>query len=252
MKKFFATLLLTAATLTAPAQAASLHEHPTVAVLPYVNKAAVSKEISAPQASVVSEFVQEQLIDSHRFTLLEREQIKAVLSEIALQFGGSVNENTIVQIGNLSGASFLIAGSITGLSTKESNLSYDHSLKGGAGFNKMTVVANVTMRFIDVETGEIVIAASGVGESARTNAEFTLKRTSEDNYETTSIDESGMETPMEDTDVSVMTQTLKIGSHSFSLVQVQNALYKAVVDAIYNKNFGLLAKMDGRAKRRKV
>ena len=125
-------------------------------------------------------------------------------------------------------------------------------MKGGGNFNKMTVVANVTMRFIDVETGQIVMVASGTGESARTNAEFTLKRKTEEDYETTTTDESGIEMPMEGTDVSTSTQTLKIGGMDFSLVQVRNAFYWAVEDMIYNKKFGLLAKLDGTAKRRKV
>ena len=43
-----------------------------------------------------------------------------------------------------------------------------------------------------------------------------------------------------------------IGTQAFSQVQVRNALYKAVGDLIYNKNYGIIAKMNGKAKRRKV
>ena len=232
--------------------AASIFDYPTVAVLPYINKAAVSQGLSVKDASIVSDIVLEKLVDSGRFKVVERERLKETLNEIAVQISGVVNENTIVQIGNMSGASFLIAGSITGLSTKKSGLNYSHSEKGGAGFNKMTVVANVTMRFIDVQTGEIVMVASGTGESARTNAEFSLKRKVEDDYETTAVDESGLETPSEEKDVNIATQTLTIGSDTFSLVQVRNAFYWAVEDMIYNKTYGLLAKLDGHAKRRKV
>ena len=77
------------------------------------------------------------------------------------------------------------------------------------------------------------MVASGTGESARTNAEFTLKRSIEEDYSTS-------------------TQTLRIGGTDFSLVQVRNAFYWAVEDMIYNKKFGLLAKLDGTAKRRKI
>lgn len=245
-------LSMVALTISTPARAASLLDQPTVAVLPYVNKAAVSKGLSVKDASIISDIVIEKLVDSERFTVVERERTKEVLNEIAFQLGGVVNENTVTMIGNHLGASYLIAGSITGLSTKKSGISYDHSEKGGAGFNKLTVVANVTMRFIDVETGQIVMVASGTGESARTNAEFTLKRKIEEDYETTVTDDSGLDTVSDEKQVSTSTQTLKIGSDSFSLVQVRNAFYWAVEDMIYNKNFGLLAKLDGRAKRRKV
>ena len=208
--------------------------------------------MSVQDASIVSDIVIEKLVDTQRFTVVERERTREVLNEIALQLGGVINENTVVQIGNQLGASYLIAGSITGLSTKKSGLSYSHSEKGGAGFNKMTVVANVTMRFIDVETGQIVMVASGTGESARTNAEFSLKRKIEEDYETTTTDDSGIEMTSDEKEVTTSTQTLKIGSDTFSLVQVRNAFYWAVEDMIYNKNFGLLSKLDGTAKRRKV
>lgn len=253
MKKFLAIITAAVALIiSAGAQAASLHDYPTVAVLPYVNKAAVSAELSIADASIVSDIVLEKLVDSGRFTVVERERMKEVLNEIAFQLGGVVNENTVVQIGNQLGASYLIAGSITGLSTKKSGLSYDHSLKGGGSFNKMTVVANVTMRFIDVETGQIVLVASGTGESARTNAEFTLKQRTAEDYETTTTDDSGIEIPTEGTGTGTLTQTLKIGGMDFSLVQVRNAFYWAVEDMIYSKKFGLLSKLDGTAKRRKV
>lgn len=256
MKKFFLSIpfLICLVTLGffSTARAASVYDHPTVAVLPYVNKAAVSKGLSIKDASIISDIVLEKLVDSGRFTVVERERLKEVLNEIAMQISGVVNENTIIQIGNMSGASFLIAGSITGLSTKKSGLSYEHSEKGGAGFNKMTVVANVTMRFIDVETGQIVMVASGTGQSARTNAEFTLKRKIEEDYETTVSDDSGAESISDEKDVRTSTQTLKIGSDNFTLVQVRNAFYWAVEDMIYNKTYGLLAKLDGKAKRRKV
>lgn len=253
MKKFFVVVLMVSIVIiSVSAHAASLHDYPTVGILPYVNKAAISAELSIADASIVSDIVLEKLVDSGRFTVVERERTKEVLNEIAFQLGGVVNENTIVQIGNQLGASYLVAGSITGLSTKKSGIGYEHSMKGGGNFNKMTVVANVTMRFIDVETGQIVMVASGTGESARTNAEFTLKRKTEEDYETTTTDESGIEMPMEGTDVSTSTQTLKIGGMDFSLVQVRNAFYWAVEDMIYNKKFGLLAKLDGTAKRKKV
>lgn len=253
MKKLL-TIFLTVGLLiiSITVQAASLHDYPTVGILPYVNKAAVSAELSIADASIISDIVLEKLVDSGRFKVVERERTKEVLNEIAFQLGGVVSENTIVQIGNQLGASYLVAGSITGLSTKKSGISYEHSMKGGGNFNKMTVVANVTMRFIDVETGQIVMVASGTGESARTNAEFTLKRKTEEEYETTTTDESGIEMPTEGTDISTLTQTLKIGGMDFSLVQVRNAFYWAVEDMIYNKKFGLLAKLDGTAKRRKV
>ena len=256
MKKFFMAICAAGILIMTSAQASSLHEVPAVMVLTYIDKSADFRpddNLSKPgNISMISEFVEEFLRDTDRFRPVERERLKSVYAEFARQLGGTVSEDTIKQAGNHLGASYLVAGSVTGLSTKKSGVDYDHSAAGGGKFNKMTVVANVTMRFIDIETGEIVMAVYGTGESARTNAEFTLKRKTEEEYETTATDDSGIDTVSEDMDVGFLTQTLKIGGYEFTQAQVGNAIRKAVYDSIFNKKFGLLAKMDGKAKIRKV
>lgn len=256
MKKFLVAICAVYMLLITSAQAASLHEVPAVIVLTYIDKSADFRpddNLSKPgNISMISEFVEEFLRDTNRFRPVERERLKSVYAELARQMGGTVSEDTIKQAGKHLGASYLVAGSVTGLSTKKSGVDYEHSAAGGGKFSKMTVVANVTMRFIDVETGEIVMAVYGTGESARINAEFTLKRKTEEEYETTTTDESGIDTVSEGTDAGFLTQTLKIGGYEFTQAQVGNAIRKAVYDAIYNKKFGLVAKMDGKAKVRKV
>lgn len=269
-------------------QAASLHDYPNVAVLPYANKAAVSQQLSLADASLVSEFVIEQLLDAERFNVIEREMLEAIMKEHSFNMSGMVDPMTAVQIGKLAGVQYLVAGSVTGLSTKKSGASYSDTYWGGAGFNKNTVIANVTIRFIDVETGRIVLAASGTGESASTNVEFVLRKKSQADYADSidATDYSGdlsadnmmidasedMEVEYDTSDgadaidtaeavadnaytssgTTVRERKIVIGTQAFSQVQVRNALYKAVCDLIYNKNFGMLVKMDGKAKRRKV
>lgn len=257
MKKHFqnigAWLLLMMMLLASPVYAASLYEYPNVAVLPYANKAAVSSEISMADASLVSEFVIEKLLDSERFNVLEREALMNVMQEHNLNMSSMVNPATVVQVGKLLGANYFVVGSVSGLSTKVSGLSYDNSLAGSAGGKKNTVIANVTARIIDIETGRIVMAASGIGESASTNMEFKLNRTKVNTVEKTGFDEAtGEEYVMEGEESTGVTHTIRIGTQDFSQVQVRNALYKAVDDLIYNKNYGILAKMDGKEKRRKV
>lgn len=290
MRRIMFLLMLTLGLWGCCVQAASLHDYPNVAVLPYANKAAVSQQISLADASLVSEFVIEQLLDTERFNVIEREMLEAVMKEHSFNMSGMVDPMTAVQIGKLAGVKYLVAGSITGLSTKKSGAGYSDTAWGGAGFNKNTVIANVTVRFIDVETGRIVLAASGTGESASTNVEFSLRKKIQEDYtdvsgiengisdevmtdtidtvDTVDMDESADNTiglsdegaesftaavPATANNVtSVRERKIFIGTTAFSQVQVRNALYKAVGDLIYNKNFGVLAKMDGKAKRRKV
>lgn len=148
-----------------------------VAVLPYAQRAAVSKELSLEDAGMVSEFVIEALLDSGRFNLIERSELLAITEEHKLNMSGLVDQSTAVEVGRLAGVKYLIAGSVTGLSAKKSGMSYENSQAGSVGGKKNTVIANVTLRMIDVETGQIVCAASGTGESASTYAQFKLKKT---------------------------------------------------------------------------
>ena len=232
-------------------RAAALNNHPRLAILPYANKAAVSDRLRLKDASIVSEFLMEQLLDSGRFKIVEREAMREIVNEHSFNMSGLIDPVTAVSIGRLAGAQYLVAGSVTGLSIKESGFGYSHSAKGSADFDKYAVVANITLRIIDLEDGTVVLAASGTGESARTNMEFSLKKEILDEYETTT-DDNGVEDVDEGSEVREIVQTLRIGGKDISLVQVRNALYKAAVDAVYIKNFGVLAKIDGTAKRRKV
>lgn len=298
---------------------AGLKDNPTIAVLPYANKAAVSSQISLSDAGLVSEFVIEELLETGRFDVVERDQIAAVAKEQKMALTGLVDANTAVQMGGLLGAKYFVIGSVTGLSLKRSEASYENSSVGKVGGNKITVIANVTARIVDVATGRIVLAAHGTGESSSGNAEFILKKTWTEDIGTTNTisgvsstisndgvisgtassidgmlgtvtDSSGITSTnniegvissvssenvssisdgsissISDSSVSgsssvvssgntvtrSTTHRVVIGSTEVSQVQVRNSLYKAVVNLV-NGSHGILAKIDGRAKKAKV
>lgn len=254
MKKFFifGVVALCAIFFANSASAASITEHSNVAILPFKNKAAIPKAIALKDASLVSDFMIEQLIDSMRFRIIEREVLEDAIKELSYNMSGIIDPATAVQLGKQAGVSFLITGSIAGLSTSESGVDYQHSEKGGGGVTKKAVVANITVRFIDVETGEIIMAASGKGKSSRAKAELNIKKKYYEDYETTTENSEGIEEVSDGKDFRVVEQKITIGSDKFTQEQVRNALYKAVVDVIYNKDYGIVAKLDGKAKRRKV
>lgn len=252
MKKIFALGFLFVFLCMASTSAAAINEHPSIAILSFKNKAAVPKAIALHDASLVSDLVIEELTEAHCFQIIEREYLEDVMKEYSYNMSGIIDPATAVQIGKQVGVSFLMAGSITGLSTTESGGGYSHDEKGSVGIEKKAVVANITVRFIDVETGEVVLAASGTGKSSRAKAELSLKKKYYDNYETTTEDENGIEDVSESKSFRLVEQKITIGSDQFSQVQVRNALYKAVGDVIYNKNYGIIAKLEGKSKRRKV
>ena len=228
-------------------EAASLYDYPNVAVLPYINKASVSKELTLADASLVSEFVIEKLLDSGRFNVVEREMIMQIMQEHNLNMSGMMNPNDIPMIGQLAGANYFIVGSVTGLSAKTGVFDYNNSEVGGIGGDKNTVIANITARIIDIETGRVVLAANGTGSSSSTLVEFSVSKIKTSTTEGTGYDEStGEEYIMEGETEKKITHTVRIGTADYSQVQVRNALYKAVDDLVFNKTYGIVAKLDGK------
>ncbi len=232
---------------------AGLHDYPNIAVLPFRNKAIMSNDVNYQEANLISEFVIEELIDTGRFNVMERDELMAITDEYSTNMTGLVDSATAAKIGKLAGVKYLVAGSVAGLTTKESGASYDNSVVGGIGGVKHTVIANVNARIFDIETGRILLACHGVGESSSAHVEFRLNVTKNTPYETTGYDPTtDEEFIQEGLQTSIMTHTVKIGTTEVSQVQVHNAIAKAVTNLIWNKNYGLLAKMDGKAKRNKM
>lgn len=253
MKKIILAFVFTLAFATGAVCFAGLHDFPNVAVLPFRNKAITSDDVNYQEQNLISEFVIEELIDTGRFNVLERDELMAITNEHSLNMTGLVDPATAAQIGRLAGVKYLVAGSVAGLTTKESGASYDNSGLGNVGGTKHTVIANVNARIFDVETGRILLACHGVGKSSSAHIEFKLNVTKNTPYETEVIDpDTGDPNIQEAEETTVTSHTVKIGAVTVSQVQVHNAIAKAVTNLVFNKNYGLLAKMDGKAKRNKM
>lgn len=233
MKKIMGIFAMLMGILFSQTCYAGLNDYPNIAIIPFGNHASVSTtvsstsgEIALTDAAVASDYVLEALVDSDRFSVLEREQMAAIFSEHHLNLTGMIDQSTAVQIAKLAGVKYLVYGSVTGCSLKTGTAGV--MAISGTRYN---VIANVVGRFIDVETGQIVLVARGKGESSSTKMEYALSKVSSDSGET----EGG---------------TIKFGTETVSQVQVHNAIAKAADDLVYGKE-GFLAKLDGKAKRRR-
>lgn len=219
---------------------AGLNDYPDVAVLNFTNKVptldtqySMYGKITLNDASLASDRVMENLVDSGRFNVIEREQLEAILNEHAFNLTGLVDPNTAAQIGKLTGVQYIVYGSVVNCSLKTSGIIYDNNNYGGIANEKYTVVADVMARFIDVETGRIALIARGHGESSSTANEVQWHQY-RNGYYGKYYDG---------------TQTIKFGTKEVSQTQVYNALMKASDDLVLGK-MGFLAKLDGKVKRR--
>lgn len=230
---------------------AGLRDYPTIAVLPFSHHAPAGStqnqdaQLSFEDARIVSDYVLDNLVDCGEFQVMEREQMAAILSEHNLNVSGLVDISTAKEIGRLTGVQYLVYGSVVGCSLKESHAGYSNSAVSGEVENKRhIVIANVVGRFIDVETGRIVLTGRGKGQSTSTHNEinFSLKKVVKNPmYET---NEYGERQEYIDEEISTIDHSIKFGSEQVSQVQVHNALGKAAYDLVGGEQ-GFLAKLSG-------
>ena len=143
---------------------------PTVAVIPFGLKAAVSRDITLEDATIVSDYVYDALVNSGAFNVVERERIKEIMTEQVLGHSGPVDERTAAEFGRLLGAKYIICGSITGLSTRKTA-----GEVVGLGVSKSKVFAHVAARCIEVETGRVWLAGRGDGRATNTQLNAPLR-----------------------------------------------------------------------------
>ncbi len=206
-----AALCMCLAFMAGTCMAASLKSHPTVGILPLENRGLVSEGWDREEMGAAVEYVYTDLQDSGRFKLLDRTRQRALVDEYAHDMSGLVDEDTAPVIGNQYGAQYLLMGSIIGVTTRRSETTVV-----GAGTKRAQVTATVSLRLVDTETGEVVLAATG-----RSRKNNTL--------------------------VKAPLGLIRIGTEEVDKEQVLEALQGAVDDAI-NGPRGLLARMDGKAK----
>ena len=191
--------------------AASLKSHPTVGILPLENRGLVSEGWDREEMGAAVEYVYTDLQDSGRFKLLDRTRQRALVDEYAHDMSGLVDEDTAPAIGNQYGAQYLLMGSIIGVTTRRSETTVV-----GAGTKRAQVTATVSLRLVDTETGEVVLAATG-----RSRKNNTL--------------------------VKAPLGLIRIGTEQVDKEQVNEALEDAIHEAVDGPR-GLLARMDGKAK----
>lgn len=158
------------------AEAADVRSYPTVAVMQFGNKAITSQGMRKYDFDSASEYAIYQLLASGWFDLVDYEQLGNIAKMHEINMSGLVDQSTAVQVGKFAGAQFMMIGNVTGLTTKESGLGYQHGRAGGAGVDVRTVIANVSVRLVDIETGQIVGAGLGKGESTSSGVEISFTK----------------------------------------------------------------------------
>ena len=191
MNKFLKGLLVAALCLgTQVADAANIKDFPRVAVMNFGNKAITSRGLREHDFSSASEYAIYQLSASGWFDLVDYEQLSTIAKMHNVNMSGLVDPATVVAMGKFAGAEFMVIGNLTGLTTKENVLAYQHGGRGGIENAQHVVTANVTVRIVDIETGRIVVAGLGKGSSTSTHTELSFKKFRNRKIETEEISDT--------------------------------------------------------------
>lgn len=251
MKKFFVTIALIIFSATSTLAATPIKNHPRIAVAEFANKAITSTGFRDQDYSSATEYAIYQLSAADWFDLIDYEQMVTVARMHAINRSGMFDAVTVPQLGKFLAAEYILVGSLTGMTVKESGLGIG-AAGVKAGGSKYTVTANVTVRFVDVETLRIVSVGMGTGTSASTNAEISFtpfrnaanwivpRQTNTAIGDGKTIQSGTISTG----DTSGGEYYIKIGATAVSMVQARNALSKAVRDAVYGKT-GILTTLNG-------
>jgi curli biogenesis system outer membrane secretion channel CsgG len=147
--------LAAAATLSGAGTVFAGGAKPSVAVIEFNNETSAgwwSGGVGWELAGMVSN----ELAATGSFKVLERSKIEAVLSEQNLAASGRVSAGTGAKIGKLTGAQYLIAGTVSAYEENTASTGGGISFKGiSLGGNKESAYLAIDLRVINATTGEI-------------------------------------------------------------------------------------------------
>ena len=212
-RKMMGILVLLGGLMMGSVCQAGLYDNPTVAVMPFQNKVPDRWGGFGDHAGVATEELITLISDRPDvFQVYERIEFQGLVDEQSLGMTGLIAEDSAVEVGNMSGVEYKIFGALTNLSAKEDTLGLGNLLGGLVG-SQASVVANVSIRVVEVSTGRVVLVGQGKGSSKRVSGGVA----SEDGV-------------------------FMLGSTNVSDEMAFNAVSKAIKDAVNGKE-GIFTKM---------
>ena len=126
----------------------------------------------------IADMLVDRLVNGGKYSVIERKKLDTILAEQNFSNSDRADPSSAAKIGKMLGVSAIIVGSITQFGRDDKSTTVGgagagivgrHFGFGGAGVNKKEAkaVVQVTVRLIDVNTGEILASAVGLGTSKR-------------------------------------------------------------------------------------
>lgn len=147
----------------------------------------------------VGDFIIKDLLLDERFYLVDKALYLEQLMNENVTTVGIIDQESAKKIGKIMNVRYIIYGNVTelGNDTNENGIS-------GVGLDLHNVKAKVTLRMLDVQTGDILLAVSGEGKSESSNMKVGVN----DDY------------------------GLQIGTSRVSSISAYNAIQKAAANVV--------------------
>lgn len=133
-------------------------QRPVAAVLDFEFKASATPY--ADTAAGLAESVTASLASTGRVKLVERSRLREVFKEAALGMTGAIDSATAAKVGQLSGAQYLVTGSITRIAIRDEFRSVVVATK-----TERIVDIEAEARMIEVSTGLLVASSRAVSHA---------------------------------------------------------------------------------------
>jgi curli biogenesis system outer membrane secretion channel CsgG len=147
LNRGLALLLLTS--VLSFANSASAQGRARVALLDFENKAGISRNVTDTLVNMITE----TLVKANKFELIERSQLGKVTDEQLLGASGAVDAASAAQIGKLTGADYLLMGTVT-----EAGAGTTRTRVGDVQTARTVSTLAVDVQFVDATTGVIKFA----------------------------------------------------------------------------------------------
>ncbi len=169
MKKIVFLLALLLALGTVLSAAPGGDEKPRIGVLRFTNQTSAGWW-SASVGNELTDMLVSELVSTKAFQVLERKELDAVLTEQDLGNSGRISAATKAKMGNIKGAKYIVAATVSSYEEKTSGGGGGISVGGlSLGGHKDKTYIACDLKVVDTETGEIVdtrtieAESSGVG-----------------------------------------------------------------------------------------
>jgi curli biogenesis system outer membrane secretion channel CsgG len=135
-------------------------DKPRIAVLEFKNKAD-NQWWSHGGATAAQDVFVTELVKSGKFTVVDREQLEAMMQEKHLTQSGDIDKSTAMKLGKILGLNYLLTGAVTEYGNTDVS-----GGGGGVSAGKRKFVAALNARLINASTGEVLWADEATQEES--------------------------------------------------------------------------------------